>query len=165
MKERELFEEAYIDLSDSIFRYIYFRVFDKEVAKDLTQETFFKVWDYIVKGKKITNIKAFLYRTAHNIILNYIRDTKKVFSIEELKEKFNFDVIDSNQQESRQREIDINSIIDSFKILTEEEQELIKIRYFDGLSIEEISKIKEKSVNNISVKIYRIIDKLKKYNT
>ena len=165
MQQRELFEKAYIDFADSIFRYIYFRTFDREIAKELTQETFFRVWDYAIKGKKIENMRAFLYRTAHNIVVNYIRDKKNSLSIEELQEKIDFDIIDSNQQESRQKEIDMNSIVDSFKILNEEEIELIKIRYFDGLSIEEISKIKEKTVNNISVKIHRIIEKLKKYNT
>lgn len=164
MNQKDNFEKAYLDFSDQIFRYIYYRVFDRDVAKELTQETFFKVWDYIAKGNQIENIRAFLYRTAHNTVINSIRDKKQILSIEELQEGLGFDIEDKAQEEKQQEIQDIASILDSFTILKEKEAEIMKLRYVDGLSIEEISEITRYSISNISVKIHRILEKLKKYH-
>lgn len=164
MKQKDEFEKAYIDFSDQIFRYIYFRIFDRDIAKDLTQETFYKVWDYIAKGNTIENMQAFLYRTAHNIIVNTIRDKKPSVSIDNLIETIGFELADTEQEESNARLRDIASILDSFKMLNEKDSELMRLRYVDGLSIEEISAITRYSISNISVKIHRILEKLKKYH-
>ncbi len=164
MNQKEEFEKAYINFSDQIFRYIYFRIFDKDVAKDLTQETFYKVWDYIAKGNTIENMQAFLYRTAHNTLVNTIRNKKPTISIDELTETIGFELVDTAQEESKTKSQDIASILDSFKILNEKDAELMRLRYVDGLSIEEISDITRYSVSNISVKIHRLLEKLKKYH-
>jgi RNA polymerase sigma-70 factor, ECF subfamily len=164
MNQRDIFEKAYVDLTDSIFRYIYYRVFDRDIAKDLTQETFYKVWDYLAKGKTIDNIKAFTYRTAHNIVVNSIRNKKHALSLEELDETIGFEVSDTIQDELKIKAQDIASIFDSFKILKDKDAELMKLRYIDGLSIEEISKVTSYSENNISVKLHRLIEKLKEYH-
>jgi len=161
MRQKDIFEKAYVDLADPIFRYIYFRIFDRDIAKDLTQETFYKVWDYIAKGKEIENMRAFIYRTAHNLTVNSIRNKKQTVSIEELRESINFDIIDDIQEESKIKEQDIASILNSFTILKDQDAELMKLRYIDDLSIQEISEIMESSENNISVKIHRILEKLK----
>lgn len=165
MNQKELFEQAYIDLADQIFRYIYFRVFDRDIARDLTQETFYKVWDYLAKDKEIENIKAFLYRTAHNLLVNSIRNKKQTVSIDELQENIDFEIADTQQEESKSQAQDIASILESFKILKEEDAELMKLRYVDGLSIQEISLITSMSENSVSVKIHRLLEKLKEYHT
>jgi RNA polymerase sigma-70 factor, ECF subfamily len=164
MNQKDIFEKAYEDLADPIFRYIYYRVFDRDVARELTQETFYKVWDYIVKGKTIDNMNAFLYRTAHNILVNSIRNKKETISIDELEEEIGLEFADIAQEESNTKIRDIASILDSFKILKKQDAEIMRLRYIDGLSVEEISKITQYSVSNISVKIHRILEKLKKYH-
>lgn len=164
MNQKEIFEQAYIELADPIFRYIYFRVFDRDVARDLTQETFYKVWDYLAKDKEIDNIKAFIYRTAHNLLVNSIRNKKQTVSIDELQENIDFEVADIQQEESNAQASDIASILDSFKIFKEKDAELMKLRYVDGLSIQEISQITSSSENSVSVKIHRLLEKLKEYH-
>ena len=67
-KKEQEFLDAYKQYADSIYRHCYFRVYNKELAEDLTQETFIKTWKYIAQGKEIKNIKAFLYRVAVNLI-------------------------------------------------------------------------------------------------
>lgn len=165
MNQKDIFEKAYEDLADPIFRYIYYRVFDREIAKDLTQETFYKVWDYLAKNKEIENMRAFMYRTAHNIVVNSIRDKKPTVSIEELEETIGFEVRDTQQEEALIQTQDIASILNSFTMLKEQDAELMKLRYIDGLSVEEISSITKYSVSNISVKIHRLLEKLKQYHT
>ena len=70
---------------DAIFRHCYFRVFDRERARDLVQETFLKTWEYLTRGHDIENIRAFLYRVATNLIIDDSR-RKKEISLEQLSE-------------------------------------------------------------------------------
>src|SRR5690349_19793406 len=60
------FLQAYDEFADPIFRHCYFRVFRRDRAKELVQETFLRAWEYQLQGKPIENIRAFLYRIANN---------------------------------------------------------------------------------------------------
>ena len=74
----EAFTKAYDELSDAIFRHCWFRIGDRERAKDLMQETFTKSWQYISRGEKVDNLKAFLYRVANNLIIDEYRKKKEL---------------------------------------------------------------------------------------
>jgi len=76
-KREKEFLDAYEKYADAIYRHCYFRVYNKELAEDLTQETFIKTWKYIVEGKEVKNIKSFLYRVAVNLIIDNSRKKKK----------------------------------------------------------------------------------------
>ena len=164
MNQKDIFEQAYVDHGDSIFRYVYFRIFDREAAKDLTQEAFFKVWDYLAKGKEIENMKAFLYRTAHNLTVNAIRAKKPVSSLESIQEAIGFDAPDTQEQKFVEDAREIQEVVESFSILKEADADIMKMRYVDGLSVQEISSITEVSENSISVKIHRLLEKLREYH-
>ena len=73
----EAFKQAYEDHKDEIFRHCYFHTFDRELAKDLLQETFLKTWEYIVAGNDIENVRAFLYRVATNLVINAAKKKKE----------------------------------------------------------------------------------------
>src|SRR3989344_5622010 len=83
MNLEQEFLKAYDDLADAIFRHCYFRVSDRDKAKDITQDTFTKTWEYIARGGKVESIKAFLYRVANNLIVDEFRK-KKELSLERL---------------------------------------------------------------------------------
>ncbi len=165
MNQKEILEQTYIDHADSLFRFVYFRVFDREVAKDLTQEAFFKVADYLMQGKEIDNMKAFLYKTARNLIINSIRDKKPVSSLDMLHDTINFDIADTQTSQYEQDMAEVAEILESFKILKPHDAEIMQMRYGDGLSVQEISDITKLSENHISVKIHRLLEKLKTHHT
>src|SRR3989344_8270173 len=82
----EQFLEAFDKYSDDIFRYCYYRVFDRDKAKDVVQDAYCRTWKYVKDGKTIENMRAFLYRTAKNIIIDDSRK-KKSFSLDQMIEK------------------------------------------------------------------------------
>ena len=84
-KEQQ-FLEAHTQHSDAIFRYCYYRVFDREKAKDYVQETYLRTWKYLAEGRKVDNIRAFLYRTATNLIIDESRK-KKATSLDQIMQK------------------------------------------------------------------------------
>ena len=84
--DEKAFGEIYQTHLDAIFRHCYFRVSDRDQAQDLAQATFIKTWEYLRKGKRIDNMKAFLYKVANNLVVDYYRQ-KKAISLDALKEK------------------------------------------------------------------------------
>lgn len=148
--------EAYDSHADSIYRFCLYRVFDKETAEDFTQETFLRLFEYLSKGNDIKHIKSFLYRTANNIIIDYSRKHKDI-SLDNLIEK-GFDPA----QTSMSQTFDEKRLIEIIKRIGEDYSIPLLMRYVEDLKPKEIAIILGKSQNEISVKIYRGLKKLKR---
>lgn len=87
---REEFGDIYEQYVGALFTHAYFRVSDREKAKDLVQDTFVKAWEtsqnikYKIENRKdgepearhVENWKAFLYTILNNSIIDHYR-TKK----------------------------------------------------------------------------------------
>ena len=159
----EKFTKAYDDLADPIFRHCYFRISDREKAKDLTQETFIKAWDYIQKDQtgKIKNMKALIYKIANNLVIDEYRKRKGNLSLNHLSES-GFDV-QSNDQIDKRIEINMESqkILKVIDGLEETYKEVVLMRYIEELSPKEIAEIIGESPNNISVRINRAIKQIR----
>src|SRR3990167_4352630 len=85
---KQEFAKAYDEFADAIFRHCYFRLSNREKAKDMMQETFMRVWSYMEKGNTIefTKIRPFLYKTASNLIIDEYRRNKHELSLDLLRE-------------------------------------------------------------------------------
>lgn len=153
-----LFEEAYADYSDAIYRHCHFRVFDREKGKELMQETYMRVWTYLSEGKKIDNIRAFLYRIANNLIIDYVRKKKEV-SLDDLQEKGMDPGYDGTQE--MQRRVDESTIMNSLGELDKSYRDVVVMRYIDGLTPAEIAEIVGQSANTVSVRLHRGLKQLR----
>ncbi len=163
MKEqKELFEQAYKENADALFRYSFFRTGDRETAKDLLQETLVKSWKYIVDGHRVENLKPFFYKVMHNLIIDsYRNNKKKTSSLEAMQEDDGFDPpVDDGDQMRNQ--IDGEKAIKMIDKIPEPYRETVLMRYVQGLEISEIAEIFGQSENTVNVRIHRGIDKLKK---
>lgn len=157
MTEREFLAE-YDRFADAIFRHCFFRVYDRELARDLVQQTFLKTWEYIVSGKEIDNIRGFLYRVATNLIIDQARKARPV-SLDELLEK-GFDPGDTKGQ-NLEILVDSKYILEKLAELPTDDKNLIIMRYVDGLGPKEIANILGLTENVVSVRLNRAIKELK----
>src|ERR1044071_643544 len=80
------FLAAYDSYSQALYKHCFFRVYSAAKAEELVQDTFMKTWDYIRKGHKVENLKAFLYKTANNLIIDYSRKKRDVSLEQQLDE-------------------------------------------------------------------------------
>ncbi len=154
------FLDAYQEYADAIFRHCYFRVFDRERANDLMQETFTRAWEYIIKGNKVRNVKALLYTIATNLIIDEARK-RKTDSLDALMEK-GFDP-PSLDCLSFERQAETQEIIQYLKSLDPIYQDVLVMRYIDDLAIKDIAKVLGVSQTVVSVRIYRGLQKLRKH--
>ena len=156
--EKEFIEACEVH-SDALFRYCFFKISDREIAKDLVQETFMKTWNYLAKGEKIGNIRAFFYKILSNLIIDEYRK-KKAVSLDNLQEKIGFD-LGFNEEETLEDKIDAEKALLSLNQIGESYRDIIVMRYIQELSIKEIAEIINESENTVSVKIHRGLKKVR----
>jgi RNA polymerase sigma-70 factor (ECF subfamily) len=155
----KLFLKLYDENAEALFRYCYFRVSSREIAEDLMQESFMRVWNYLAEGNTIDTPKAFLYRIASNLIIDHYRH-KKEMSLDTLVEG-GYDPVG----EGASSITDFASAQHLLRLLDEldsQSREILTLRYVSDLSVTDIAKVIGQSENVVSVRIHRAIEKLKK---
>ena len=120
-------EEQY----DKIYRYCYFKMYDDQIAQDITQETFLR---FCKQGLNLGSDKElpYLYTIAKNLCIDHFRK-RTVESLEEITEE----VIDDPTEDL----ISNLTLRMTISKLPEDEQELIFLRYVNEVSITTICKI------------------------
>lgn len=158
-KEKD-FLRLYDNTADAIFRYCLFRLFDRELSKEFTQEIFLKGWKELNNpDKNVTYPKALLYKIAGNMIIDYKRK-KREESLETMQEN-GFDPAAGHTIQNLHLHIEYQQVLENIKKLPEEYREVIELRYVQELSPKEIAEITGENTNIISVKITRGKKKLK----
>ena len=155
---KKAFLEIYEAHADAIFRHCYFKVSDRELAQDMTQQAFMQLWTYMQSGKDIEKPKSLLYRIAGNLVIDWYRK-KKSESLEHLAES-GFDPSDTRGEDIEQT-AEFKNVLKHLSQISPEEQNLILWRFVEDLSPKEIAEILEERENTVSVRIHRAIERLK----
>lgn len=157
------FLRAYEAYADAIFRFCYFRLYDRERASELMQETFLKAWDYLSRTeKKVENLRAFLYKIATNLVIDESRQRKKrTVSLEDLHEQ-GFDPGEDLTGDMKAM-IDHQAVLLALDSLDDKYKEAVKMRYVDDLAVKEIAHLLNDNENNVSVKIHRGLKQLRNH--
>ncbi len=158
-RDEKAFLNAYDFFAPRLFRHVYFRVGSKEIAEDITSQIFLKTWKYLLSSS-VENIQGFLYRVAHNALVDHYRAKERSpLPINEEFEKTVFyekdiikDILDQEELRAARRAI---------HRLKKDFRDVVVMRYIDGLSIEEIAAITQKSRNAVSIILSRAIKELK----
>lgn len=153
------FLKSYDEFADVIFRHCFFRLSDRDKAKDVTQETFIRFWKYLAEGKEILNQRAFLYKIANNLIIDEYRK-KESFSLDQMQEEIGFDVGVDFREDLETKDLSRRLIV-LIETLPDKYREVLVMRHVDGLSVKEISRITGETENVVSVRIHRAIEKTK----
>lgn len=158
----QAFLQAYDNYADAIFRHIALRLGDRELGREMMQETYLRVWVYVSKGKKVDNLRAFLYRVANNLIVDFARRKKlrKEESLETLREEKGFDP-PAEEDDSAAVRIDSERVLNLLHEMDEPLRTVIILRYVDGLLPREIAELLKISPNVVSVRIHRGMEKLR----
>lgn len=139
--------------SKRVRSYIGMMVKDDDIADDIFQETFIKAVKVIDEGRYTDSGKflSWVLRIAHNRVLDHFRREKSSRQINEAEA--GYDVIGTirfseptTEDEMVHSEIEqtIRQLID---LLPEEQQEVVRLRYYSKLSFQEIADQTEVSIN------------------
>lgn len=159
-KSESEFTIAYDLYADALFRFAYFAVHDREIAKDLVADTFTKVWEYIAKGQAVTNIRALCYHVLRNLIVDHWRKRKSL-SLDELVDA-GYDPIGTDGRVDEEQNSEYVELRKAIETLPAVFQEVILLRYVEGYSPKEIAELLGISPSLVSVRIFRGQSLLKK---
>lgn len=137
------FSRLYEEYFDKIYRYIAVRIGDRIEAEDMTQQVFLKAVKSISSYKwKGVPFSAWLFRIAHNQVVDYLRKKKK-----QPATLFDESLIGggSNPQLMAERNMDIEQLKKATEKLTKAQGEVISLRFAGGMSVAEVSKIMGRS--------------------
>jgi RNA polymerase sigma-70 factor, ECF subfamily len=152
---------AHHDYGKGLHLYAYFKIGNRAMSEDLVQDTFIKTWSYLVKGGEIVIMKAFLYHILNNLIVDEYRKRKPV-SLDVLLEKgFEPKSLDAGHPRRLFNLLDGKAALLLIQRLPEKYQKVMRMRYVQDLSLEEISLITGQSKNTTAVQIHRGLEKLK----
>src|SRR6266404_3028281 len=161
------FKDGFERYSDELFRHCAMRISDRERALELTQDTFMRTWDYVRKGGEVRELRPFLYQTLRNLIIDEYRKAK-MHSLEALVENTEGATVEtmlpadeSNTLEAAMERLDAKQALKRVSDLPELYQEVLLLRYVEGLSPKEIAGIVEESENVVSVRLHRALKKMK----
>ena len=139
-----------------LFSFIFYKVMDDNLANDIFQDTFMKII-VTLKEKRYNEEGKFILwakRIAHNLIIDHFRLKSKNIKVSESSydnEEFSiFDLIrepSENVEDQLVTEQINNDLLKMLVHLPENQQEVIKLRFFDGLSFKEIAEHTETSIN------------------
>lgn len=135
---KEIFYHCYVQLS-----------FQKHDGEECAQRVFLLLFEQWNKIGSLENIRAWLYKTAGYVILNYRRKEKKVF--------INLDDLEETADLSQSGKIDA---VDTLLILNDGEKNFVRLYYESGLTVQELSKKMSLSEAAIYKRISRIKNKL-----
>ena len=139
-----------------LFSFIFYKLMDEELANDVFQDTFMKIIVSLKEGRYNDDGKFILWakRIAHNLIIDHYRLKSKHIKVSETtyeNEGFSiFDLLKETEENIEERLITNQIYDDLMKMLVflpENQQEVIKLRFFDGLSFKEIAEQTNTSIN------------------
>ena len=154
--EKESFNRVFKLFFAPVYRYIYLRVKDKKEVDILTQEVFSKAYNSLenIERKNLSPL-SFLFTVAKNIIIDFWRKNRKqvIFGKEDLM----LYVPDQslNPEESFEMEETRALLYKAINMLKYTEREAVNMKYLNGISNKEISKLlgkNEESVRQLQAK-------------
>jgi RNA polymerase sigma-70 factor (ECF subfamily) len=159
-RDANYFAPLYDKYYKQIFGYIYQRMEDKETAFDVTSQVFLKALTNLHKYEfKGVPFGSWLYRIAHSEVMQVFRDKKaqRTVNADVSDIKHLFEEIQENYYEDF-----MPALSRIMKGLPEDELQLIEMRFFEKRAFKEIAEIMMMTENNAKVKLYRVLERIKK---
>lgn len=157
----ESFGILYDHYTPQIYRFVLLKVTAREEAEDLTHEIFLRAWRKI-KAYQIRGFpfSSWLYQIARNQIIDHYRLKKNQISLETV----DADLIKA--EDSIERDVDrllrLDQVREAMKELSGDEQDVLIMRFVEGLSHREISGAINKSEGAVRLIQHRALNALRK---
>ena len=159
-EDREYFGFLYEKYFQQLFIFIFKKVQNEDLSGDICSKTFMKAIMNIDKYEdRGFPFSSWLYRIASNGVNFYFRAQKKEATVQ----------INENQATTIAQEIDLSNneeqlhlILSKLEELPLEKSQLIEMRFFEKFSFKEIGSIFDITETSAKMRVYRVIESLKK---
>jgi len=158
----EALASLYACYVERITRYVYSRVTDHQLAEDITSRIFLKMLEkldtYQVGQSPVI---AWLYRMAHNAVIDHYRMKRTFVSLEDLHQA------EAKQEDGIEEKLELQiksqQLRAALQVLTEEQQRVLILKFIDGLSTREIARRLGKQPGSVRSLQMRALQKLSRF--
>lgn len=153
--------ELYDRYEARIFSYIYRRIGDEPLAEDLTAQVFVKMLQAIQDRRAWhSSFSGWLYRIAHNVVIDQYRqrDRHQQIGLDDAPE-----IVDEHDDPafSAEQMLTAESLRFAMRQLTDEQAEVLSLRFLEGYSIFEVAAMMNKTEGAIKALQYRAVATLR----
>lgn len=147
-----LFNEYY----SRIFNFIYYKTINSSLADELTSDVMVKVvQSYKTFDGTRGNLDAWMFRIARNTLFSYFRSSRNNVDLDAVNPAVLSYTEDDQLDETGE------TVRDLLKILTEEERELVYLKYWEELSNKEIAERLDLNPSTVSTHLWRANNKMR----
>lgn len=158
--DAQAFGDLYERYMNQLYRYIYYRIGDPGLSEDFTEAVFLRVWESLASfDVDRISFKGWLFRVAQNLLVDYYRTRKNQHSLDE-----DFDFPDPQlSPEDRMIATEREALIlSALKELKQEYQDVLTLRFVNGLNHSDTAKVLNRSVGAVRVLQHRALRALDK---
>jgi RNA polymerase sigma-70 factor, ECF subfamily len=142
-RDARAFGELYDRFVERVYRYLYFRTGSHPEAEDLTEQVFLKAWEAIGRYRwQGRPFLAWLYRLAHNTHIDHVRSQRPTTSL--TNDQRPLELASTSASAELGRALDAEVIAGALAQLTPEQQQVIVMKFIDGLDNEQIAQCMDK---------------------
>jgi len=146
----DVFKKIYLPYHKKLYRIAYRMVENQPDAEDIVQETYIKLWQKRNDTDEIENTESFAVAVLKNTCLDFLRKMKpEIVDLTALNQKAGF--LETEIEDKEKLEY-VETIV---KQLPEQQQQLIRLRHYEDLSVKEIEERTGLKTGNIKVIISR----------
>ncbi|MGW2562885.1 ECF subfamily RNA polymerase sigma factor, BldN family [Streptomyces sp. NPDC001514] len=155
--EAEAFGRLYDQYSDTVYRYIYYRVGGKATAEDLTSETFLRalrrISTFTWQGR---DFGAWLVTIARNLVADHFKSSR--FRLEVTTgEMLDANEVERSPEESVLESLSNAALLEAVRKLNPQQQECVTLRFLQGMSVAETARVMGKNEGAIKTLQYRAV--------
>ncbi len=144
-----------------IYTYIYRRTGERSLAEDLTGQVFLKMLEAIRNRKAWhSSFSGWLYRIAHNVVIDFYRQRDNQPQVS-LDDEPMLPDLNDNPAQATELKLDVERLRAAIARLTDEQAEVISLRFLEGYSISEVAEMMNKTEGSIKALQYRAVANLR----
>jgi len=159
--DADSFAQLYDAYVERLYRYVYFRVSDEQTAEDITSQVFLKAWENLGRFQSDgVPFLAWLYTIARNQVIDHYRTRKESVPLDKIASlPANGRTVD----EQVETEFDLQAMRDALQFLTEEQQQVLILKFIVEMTTDEIAQAMGKKEGAIRALQMRALQTLSKY--
>lgn len=151
------FAELYERYALAVYRYLFSRVWQPEIAEDLTSQVFLEALEHIHSYRPVGAFAAWLFTIARRRTADFFRKLRPTLALEEVMVRDPseplFEVI---------RNEEIRLLDEQLRELDEPEREMLRLRFAAGLSFVDIGALLGRKPAAVKTATYRLLDRLER---
>jgi RNA polymerase sigma-70 factor (ECF subfamily) len=133
--------ELYLDHHEHIFRFIWSRVHDPDLAEDLTGEVFVRMVTALSSyHDRSLPFRAWLYRIARNLVIDWYRKKSRQMSVPLDAQRVAGNLIESQSpEETTEQALTLERVRQALERIDPTQREVVELRFLAGLSLKDVA--------------------------